>query len=144
VPTSIQKPLWKNAPNFLSSARFGKISLSTEKFIFEVSLKTLGERIYMPPLINLYLTPDGSFYNFTSFISPESDNLIELSIGSDLEYFWDGKVNTLRFGGKYNNLKLGRKVGFSPFAYLNLNRDNLKNIPKEAEDFKQVLLKSMK
>ncbi len=77
-----------------------------------------------PPLINHYLTPEGSLYNATSFINPNGENPIELGVGIDADFIGDGEVDHLRLGGQYKNINIG-KIKVSPFAYINAARSDL-------------------
>lgn len=84
-----------------------------------------GKTDFTPPLISHYITPEGSFYNISSFINPNGENPIEVSIGTDIDFIGGGRVNHLRLGGQYNDIKL--KEGehafmISPFAYLNTDK----------------------
>lgn len=77
------------------------------------------------PLFSHYLTPEGGFYNIISFVNPNGKNPIEVNLGTDIDFMGGGKVDHLRFGGQYNNLKLGKgkhALLLSPFAYINTNK----------------------
>ncbi len=93
---------------------------TTEPFTFNLFGKE-----FTPPLINHYLTPEGSFYNISSVVSPNGKNPIEIAVGTDVDFIGDGKVDSFRIGGQYNNLKLFESKYFpslSPYAYLNTNK----------------------
>jgi len=92
---------------------------STKTTLFEV-----GKTKITPPLINHYLTSNGSFYDATSVINPRGKNSVKLSLGIDADFIGEGEVNHLRFGGEYQNIDVG-KVKISPFIYVNTARSNL-------------------
>ncbi|MBU4502910.1 MAG: hypothetical protein KKA79_10020 [Nanoarchaeota archaeon] len=88
-----------------------------------MKLDVLGVEFTMP-LVNHYLTPDGSYFNIT-FTCLNGENPIEINIGTDVDFLGGGEVDHLRLGGQYNNLKLIDKEQFptlSPFIYINTDK----------------------
>ncbi|MBI5066103.1 hypothetical protein HZA97_07745 [Candidatus Woesearchaeota archaeon] len=73
--------------------------------------------IVTPPIVNAYLTPEGTFYNMSSIVDALGKNPVELSFATPVNFIGDGKVETYRGGGQVNNLKLGN-FKLSPFYYV--------------------------
>ncbi|MDP2909217.1 MAG: hypothetical protein Q8N77_05405 [Nanoarchaeota archaeon] len=95
-----------------------------ERTIKSTALNLSGTTVTLP-LINHYLTENGSFYNLSSFIRLKEKKLIELSLGIDADFIGGGKVDCLRFGGQYSDLDLGEHKYIptvSPFAYINTTK----------------------
>ncbi|HDK42676.1 MAG TPA: hypothetical protein ENG87_04800, partial [Candidatus Pacearchaeota archaeon] len=84
-----------------------------------------GETEFTPPLINLYLTHEGGFFNTTSIVNPEGEHPIEVNLGYDADFIGGGRVNTMRIGGQYNNIRLADNLRLSPGAHINLERKSL-------------------
>ncbi|MBI2341368.1 MAG: hypothetical protein HYU98_01355 [Deltaproteobacteria bacterium] len=74
-----------------------------------------------PPLTNLYLTKNGSFFNISTFIFIGGDS-IEFSTGVD-SYFIGGRLDTMRFGGVYYGIRLG-PIEVEPFSYIDVERSS--------------------
>lgn len=75
------------------------------------------------PLINLYLTSDGTFYNATGFVNPRNKNPIKFEIGAGIG---PAGADCTRFGAQYHGLRPGGKnSGFeiSPFVYLTTGQE---------------------
>jgi len=90
------------------------------------TLKLRGVEI-TPPLVNFYMTPDGGFYNLVSFVNPAGRNPIELAVGTDVDFIGDGRLDCLRIGGKYCDIKpwdTEPAPRISIFAYLDVNRSD--------------------
>lgn len=76
------------------------------------------------PLISYFLTPRGGFYNVTSFLNPRAGTVLELSVGTDVDFIGDGRVDLVRLGAQYD---LGFGAGgaslhLRPFAYLGMEK----------------------
>jgi len=91
----------------------------------DVTPLNIGSTELTPPLINHYLTTNGSFYNITTVINPQGEHPLELSLGTDIDFIGDGNVDRLRFGGQYHQINLGKgkhAPKISPFVYCNFNK----------------------
>ncbi len=77
---------------------------------------------FTPPLISLYLTPKGGFYD-TNTLFFYGGKSIQLSVGTDLDFAGGGELNTLRAGGEFNGVNIS-PLRISPFFYVNLERDS--------------------
>ena len=79
-----------------------------------------------PPLVNLYLTPKGSFFNTATYLKKK--NLWEISFGIDDTYIGESKLDRVRAGLKLVNKPISdaeRALQRSPFAYTNFSRKHL-------------------
>jgi hypothetical protein len=110
------------------STKFWDSILANTNYLFkgERTRKTTKLKIkdteITPPLVNLYLTPKGSFFNTTTYI--ENENLWEISLGIDDTYIGESKLDRVRAGIKLVNKPI-LGVQASPFAYTNLSRSKL-------------------
>lgn len=103
---------WDSAKSVFNYLKTGRKNLKPTIF------KIRGVE-FTPPLINHYLTSDGGFYNITSFINPNGDNSVRMSIGTDVNFIGEGEVNSLRLGVKYYGFRLGnsqRAPKVNPFV----------------------------
>ena len=110
----------------LDNARAIYDYLKTGNRITKPTVWKWGETEFTPPLINLYLTPKGGFFNATSFVNPSGEHPIEMNIGMDADPIGKGEVNTLTVGGQYNNFKLINNFMIHPHASIDLERKSLK------------------
>ena len=73
-----------------------------------------------PPLVSVYLTPRGTFYDIGTFVNPTSPHPLFLSFGTDVDSIGDGEVDRLRLGAQYYDLGRGR-WRWAPFAYVDMS-----------------------
>lgn len=81
-----------------------------------------------PPLVNFYMTPDGGFYNFVCFLNPAGRKPVEIALGTDVDFIGDGKLDRLRVGAEYNDLRpwvMEPCPRIGVFAYLDVDRSDL-------------------
>ncbi|MBW3001299.1 hypothetical protein KY341_05470 [Candidatus Woesearchaeota archaeon] len=115
----------------------GKYILKGERTSKPFTFKINKHIEITPPFINLYLTPDGSYFDMNLFVNPSKKHPIKFSFGMDSDFirpnekFIDygkteypaGKVNHLRFGGQMYNITVPlTNLKLSPYGYLNTNR----------------------
>jgi hypothetical protein len=82
----------------------------------------IGDLEITPPIINHYLTLDGSFFNGVCFINPKKQNPIEVSLGIDGDFI-SGKTDRLRAGVKIHTIGIIEdRLKASPFAYISTSR----------------------
>ncbi len=111
---------WQTLDSFLSVWQY----LENGKRVHKPVSLNFGKNIKLtPPLINCYLTPKGTFYNINCFLSSDK-NAFEFSLGHDVDFIGDGKVNHLRAGGKFYSQTLFKAIKARPFVYLNFSRIN--------------------
>lgn len=109
---------WQTLDSYISLGRY----LAEGKRTHKPAKLDLGKNIRLsPPLINCYLTPTGIFYNANFFLL-SAKSALELSLGHDADFIGGGKVNHLRFGGKFYSQKLFKPFKINPFIYINSNR----------------------
>lgn len=75
----------------------------------------------LPPIINLYATSKGGFFNSTSLIQVGKSHKIFLSFGWDADRVGGGEVDCFRLGVTYQDLNIAR-FSFAPFFYINTTR----------------------
>jgi len=75
----------------------------------------------LPPIINLYATSNGSFFNSTSLIQVGKGHNIFLSFGLDADRVGGGEVDCFRLGMTYQDLNIAR-FSFAPFCNINTTR----------------------
>jgi hypothetical protein len=73
-----------------------------------------------------YFTLNGEYAELSEFLKYR-DQLFEMKIGSDLDFTQNkAGVNTLKFGGKICDVPINDRLSFSPYAYGDFQRNNLK------------------
>jgi hypothetical protein len=75
------------------------------------------------PMVNLYLTPNGGFYDAV-VVATRGSRVLEMHLGLDADGIGDGRVNRLRVGAEHDfavSLR-GREAELGPFAYASLQR----------------------
>lgn len=127
IDLSKEKYLWQTLISDLLSWQTIESFGSVAKYIKS------GERDYKPftfniwnlevtpPLINLYLTQEGSFFDATCFVNPHKKYPFEVSLGLDDDWVGESDLDCLRLGGQVYNLGF-KKLRFNPFAYLNMTK----------------------
>ncbi|MHC4598815.1 MAG: hypothetical protein ACYS47_07410 [Planctomycetota bacterium] len=79
-----------------------------------------------PPLLSVFLTPEGGFYELGFFLFCGALPPLEISIGRRADFFGESEVRGVRLGAKHHGLPLFRRSGWygtvSPFAYLTVTR----------------------
>lgn len=76
----------------------------------------------LPPIINLYATSKGGFFNSTSLIQVGKSRNIFLSFGLDADGVGGGEVDCFRLGVNYQDLNIA-KFSFAPFFNINTTRN---------------------
>jgi hypothetical protein len=86
-----------------------------------------------PPIINKYLTPNGSYFDASTIVEFGKMSPIEVSFGRDADFMGAGDVKWMRAGAKIYDLALNESIHISPYAYW--NKDGRSNEEKISGGF---------
>ncbi len=86
----------------------------------------IGDMKMTWPIINLYMTSKGSYFDVNSKVNPHSDLPIDINFGFDADPM-GGEVKNIRIGAEYGGIK---KDNFSMrfYNYLNFENANIKGL----------------
>jgi hypothetical protein len=81
-----------------------------------------------PPLLSIFLTPEGGFYRLGWFLFCGALPPLEISLGRRADFFGESRVRGVRIGAKHHNLPLFHRRGWygtaTPFTYLTVTRSS--------------------
>lgn len=115
IADALSVPVWDHLS-------FWYNSLWDDSSNYSPTILKFNNTLITPPLLSLYMHPEGTYYIASTLLFKESDKnkISEINIG--FPSFWNNynKIKQYRIGGQYY-LKLSEKYTLIPFIHINWN-----------------------